>query len=71
MIQPLNELVGLPPTAPPAEIAAAAESQCEALFFNASHSDANAQRELVALHVAYLVWAYARPAALHRVKLQS
>lgn len=59
MIQPLNELIGLPPTALPTEIAAAAEKYSQTLFFSASHSDVNASRELIALHVAYLTWAYA------------
>lgn len=61
MIRPLNELIGLPSTAAPTAVAAAAERQCELLFSKAANSDPEAQLELLKLHIAYLVWAYARP----------
>ena len=59
MIQPLNEIVGLPPATAPAELAGAADRYCQTLFDRASCGDADARRQLVELHVAYLTWAYA------------
>lgn len=58
MIQPLNEIIGLPLAASPGELASAADRCCETLFDLASVGDAQARRQLVELHVAYLVWAY-------------
>jgi len=58
MIQPLNEIIGLPPAASPGELASAADRCCQTLFDRASVGDAKARRQLVELHVAYLVWAY-------------
>lgn len=58
MTYALNEMVGLPATTAPPEIARAADRQSEELFKRASGGDANAQRDLVRLHCAYLMWAY-------------
>lgn len=71
MVTPLNEIIGLPPATPAPELASAAERCGEALFDRASCGDASAQREIVELRVASLIWAYAgqearRKAALHR-----
>ncbi|MDZ4252142.1 MAG: hypothetical protein U1A72_06160 [Sulfuritalea sp.] len=71
MVTPLNEIIGLPPATPAPDLACAAERCSEALFDRASDGDASAQREIVELRVASLIWAYAgeevRPkAALRR-----
>lgn len=55
----LNEIVGLPPAAPPEELGHASEQRFRALFEQASGGDVQAQRELVRLRLAYLNWAYA------------
>jgi len=59
MIAPLNEIIGLPLATPAAELASAAEKCCESLFDRASCGDTSAQREIVELRVASLIWAYA------------
>jgi len=59
MIPSLNEMIGLPLAASAAELGCASERRFEALRDRASAGDANAQRELVALRIAYLNWAYA------------
>ena len=59
MIPPLDEILGLPPDAAPYEFASAADRCYETLFGRAGSGDANAQRDLVQFHVAYLLWAYA------------
>lgn len=56
----LHELVGLPAATPPLEIACAADQHLAELFKQASGGDANAQRDVVRLRSAYLVWAYGR-----------
>ena len=61
MIHALHEIVGLPSAASSAAIAHAADRHSEELFSLASDGDSGAQRELVELQFAYLVWAYARP----------
>lgn len=55
----LDEIVGLPVAAAPADIAGATEQQFQTLFEKASRGDVAAQRELVNLRLAYLNWAYA------------
>ncbi|MFH1872509.1 MAG: hypothetical protein ABIK82_19895 [Pseudomonadota bacterium] len=59
MIAPLNEIIGLPLATPATELACAAERCCQVLFDRASGGDASAQREIVELRVASLIWAYA------------
>lgn len=59
MTYALNEMVGLPAATAPPEIARAADQYSEELFKRASDGDADAQRDLVKLHCAYLTWAYA------------
>jgi hypothetical protein len=61
MSQALHEIVGLSSAASSAVIADAADWYSEELFSLASGGDSNAQRVLVELQFAYLVWAYARP----------
>lgn len=58
MIPALNEMVGLPAATSMAEIAHAADRHSEELFNRAACGDTNAQRDLVILQFAYLVWAY-------------
>jgi len=57
----LNEIVGLPRSASPAEMDRASDEFFQKLLGRASRGDVAAQRELVALRVAYLNWAYASP----------
>lgn len=57
----LHELVGLPSAASPAEMDRASEELFQAVLDRAARGDAGAQRELVALKIAYLNWAYADP----------
>lgn len=59
MIPSLNEMIGLPIATSAAELDSASERRFNALLDKASGGDANAQRELVALRIAYLNWAYA------------
>jgi|GEM_PF-1742555 len=59
MIPSLNEMIDLPPATPAAEIDCAIEKRFQSVLAKASLGDASAQRELVALRVAYLNWAYA------------
>jgi hypothetical protein len=59
MIPSLNEMIGLPPATSAAELDCASERRFKSVLERASQGDANAQRELVALRVAYLNWAYA------------
>lgn len=61
MIPRLNDIVGLPPSAPAAEMDRASEEFFQKALGRASQGDVNAQRQLVALRVAYLNWAYANP----------
>ena len=56
----LNEMIGLSPAASAAEVDCASESRFKSVLDRASQGDANAQRELVALRIAYLNWAYGR-----------
>ena len=63
MIPRLNEIVGLPPSTPPAEMDRASEDFFQKALGRASQGDVDAQRQLVALRVAYLNWAYANPRA--------
>lgn len=65
MIAQLNEIIGLPLATPATELACAAERCCQALFDHASGGDASAQREIVELRVASLIWAYANREARH------
>lgn len=58
MLPSLDKLVGLPENAARGEVARAAEQQFEDLFTRAGHGDIEAQRGLVGLRSAYLVWAY-------------
>lgn len=58
MIPSLFNLVGLPASASQGDIARAAERQFEDLFRQAGHGDITAQRGLIGLKSAYLVWAY-------------
>jgi hypothetical protein len=62
MMLTLHEIVGLPSAASSTAIAQAADRHSEELFSRASGGDPGAQRALVELQFAYLVWAYARPA---------
>lgn len=59
MIRLLNELVGLPPETSSAELGCAIDRHYQTALDRAMVGDANAQRELVTLRVAYLNWAYA------------
>lgn len=59
MIPSLNEMIGLPLATSAVELGCASERRFQALLDQASEGDPNAQRELVALRVAYLNWAYA------------
>jgi len=59
MVPSLNEMIGLPPATSAAELGCASEKRFQMVLGRASQGDANAQRELVALRVAYLNWAYA------------
>ena len=59
MLQTLNEIVDLPANTSVVAIALAADRHSEDLFSRASGGDASAQRALVELQFAYLVWAYA------------
>jgi len=61
MIPPLNEILGLSSAAPQVEIGHASEIRFQAAFERAARGDADAQRELLALRIAYLNWAYANP----------
>ena len=70
MIAPLNEIIGLPLATPAPELACAAERCCEALFDRASCGDVGAQREIVELRVASLIWAYANREARHMTALR-
>jgi hypothetical protein len=63
MIHALNDIVGLPSATSSTEIAHAADLRAETLFSRASGGDSDAQRALVELQCAYLVWAYASPKA--------
>lgn len=58
MIAPLNEIIGLPLATPATVLACAAEQCSETLFNRASGGDTDAQREIVELRVASLIWAY-------------
>jgi hypothetical protein len=62
MIPALHEIVGLSPATSVTEIAHAADQHSETLFSRASGGDSDAQRALIELQFAYLVWAYAKPA---------
>jgi hypothetical protein len=57
----LNEMVDLPLGTASAVIARAADLRSELLFSQAAAGDIVAQRALVKLQFAYLVWAYATP----------
>jgi len=59
MIPLLNEMIGLPPATSAADLGCASERRFQALLDKASRGDTSAQRELVALRIAYLNWAYA------------
>lgn len=59
MIHTLHDLVGLPAAASSMEIAHAADQHSATLYSRASNGDSDAQRALVELHCAYLIWAYA------------
>ncbi|KAF0163311.1 MAG: hypothetical protein FD157_3181 [Rhodocyclaceae bacterium] len=59
MIPSLNEMIGLPLATSAVELDFASEKRFESVLERASQGDPNAQRELVALRVAYLNWAYA------------
>lgn len=65
MMPLLNEIVGLSPATAPTELACAAERCCQSLFDKASSGDANAQRKIVEIRVASLIWAYANPESRH------
>jgi hypothetical protein len=60
MLPALNELVGLPSGSPITEIAHAADRRSEGLLQRSMDGDTEAQRDLITLKFAYLVWAYAR-----------
>lgn len=60
-IPPLNEIVGMPLSASPAELDHASERYFQAMLDRASRGDAEAQCALVVFRVAYLNWAYASP----------
>lgn len=59
MIPPLNEIVGLPPATSPVDMDCAAETYFKTVLEKASAGDAQSQRDLIQLRVAYLNWAYA------------
>ena len=59
MIPSLHQIVGLPPSVPVTELACAADEYSGALFARAANGDSAAQRQLVELQVAYMIWAYA------------
>ncbi|MCX7155067.1 MAG: hypothetical protein NTW45_01315 [Rhodocyclales bacterium] len=59
MIPSLSEMIGLPPATSAAELNCASERRFQVLLDKASEGDTNAHRELVALRIAYLNWAYA------------
>jgi hypothetical protein len=59
MMPTLNDLVGLPSNSPITEIAHAADRCSEGLLKRSMEGEAVAQRELITLKCAYLVWAYA------------
>lgn len=59
MIPSLNEIIGLPPAASPADLGSASELRYLEMFDRAAQGDLHAQQELVRLRVAYLNWAYA------------
>ena len=59
MIHALHDIVGLPSATSSPEIAHATDLRSKALFNRASNGDSDAQRALVELQYAYLVWAYA------------
>ncbi|MCF8151009.1 MAG: hypothetical protein K9K30_01855 [Burkholderiaceae bacterium] len=58
MVAPLNEIVGLPAESSPTELDDACERRCKAVRDPAARGDANAQRELLRLRIAFLNWAY-------------
>lgn len=57
----LNEILGLSSAAPEAEVGRASEMCFQFALARASRGDADAQRELLALRIAYLNWAYVNP----------
>lgn len=59
MIPSLNEMIGLPLATSAMELDCASERRFKSVLERASQGDPDAQRELVALRVAYLNWAYA------------
>ena len=61
MIHALHEIVGLPSATSVTEIAHATDRHSKTLFSRAAGGDSDAQRALVELQCAYLVWAYAKP----------
>ena len=63
MTKSLHEIVGLPSGSSALEIAHAASQHTQVLFRQAAGGNFRAQRELVELQYAYLVWAYGRPPA--------
>lgn len=60
MMRTLQEIVGLPESAPALTIAHAADRHSDDLFSRASSGDTQAQRAVVELQFAYRIWAYAR-----------
>jgi hypothetical protein len=58
MIPALNDMLGLPSAATPAELDRATENCFRAALGRAERGDARAQIEVVRLRVAYLNWAY-------------
>ena len=65
MLRALNEIVGLPHTTSVADLAVAVDRYCQQLFAKSSGGDMLAQRELIELQYAYLIWAYAEPNERH------
>lgn len=59
MIPSLSEMIGLPIASSAEELDSASERRFNTLRDRASEGDMKAQRELVALRIAYLNWAYA------------
>ncbi len=59
MIPALDEIVGMPPETPPAELDLASEKRFLRVLRSASLGDAQARHELLQLRLAYLNWAYA------------
>lgn len=59
MVPALDEIVGLPPETPPAELYLASETSFLRVLRSASLGDAEARREVLRLRLAYLNWAYA------------